>query len=70
MRAENKRQHRLILDLEVSQKKSNEHEKDGRHAQLELMVENVTGQFYKALSRTNQAEQRITELEELVAKSK
>lgn len=67
LRAENERKDAVIQVLEKSQQRLQELEKDGKHAQLELMVENVTGQFYKALSRANQAEQRIAELEKQVA---
>ncbi len=55
-----------IQELEKSRQRLHEIELDGKYAQLELMVENVTGQFYKALSRANQSDKVIGELEQRI----
>ncbi|OUR91747.1 hypothetical protein A9Q81_17535 [Gammaproteobacteria bacterium 42_54_T18] len=55
-----------IQELEKSRQRLHEIELDGKYAQLELMVENVTGQFYKALSRANQSDTCIGELEQRI----
>lgn len=66
LRSENERHFQKIQDLEKSRVRLRELEQDGKYAQLELMVENVTGQFYKTLSRANQSDKCIEELEQRI----
>jgi len=53
--------------LKISWQRLHELEQEGKYAQLELMVENITGQFYKALSRANRSEKTIGELKQRVS---
>ena len=66
LRAENEHHLEEIQELKITRQRLYELEQEGKYGQLELMVENVTGQFYKALSRANEAEKNIGELEQRV----
>ncbi|MBV1920690.1 MAG: DUF2325 domain-containing protein, partial [Pseudomonadales bacterium] len=70
LRTEKEYHLRELERLEKSRQRLNEIEKEGKYAQLELVVENVTGQFYKALSRANMSDKCIGELQQVVAKLK
>ncbi|OUS30289.1 hypothetical protein A9Q99_07405 [Gammaproteobacteria bacterium 45_16_T64] len=55
-----------IVELEKSKKRLDDLEREGRQKQLELMVENLTGQCYQALSKAKQEQQKNLALEDQV----
>jgi len=63
LRENDAHQKEKIQLLEKAKKRLDELEQEGLQSQLELKVENLTNQLYTALSRANQANNRINELE-------
>ncbi len=64
LREINEQQKEHITMLEKTKQRLEELEQEGRHSQLERIIDNLTSQLYTALSRANQADRKIQKLEQ------